>query len=112
MSERDIGTIPVRENDRLVGRVTDSRYCHSWHPEGKGPDTKVQQVMTRQIEYCFDDDDVDPVCANMADLQLRRLPVLNHNKRLVGIVALGDIATKHIPDQAGLALEGISQSAG
>jgi len=60
--------------------------------EGRGPDTRVREVMTDSIKYCYDDEDVERVAQNMAELQVRRLPVVNRDKRLVGIVALSNVA--------------------
>ena len=65
--------------------------------------------MSKQVKYCFEDDDLDDLSATMADIQIRRLPVLSHDKRLVGIVSLGDLAVRHASAQASKALEGISQ---
>ena len=70
---------------------------------------KVREIMTAEVKYCFADQDVDAVSANMGDIQLRRLPVLDRDKRLVGIVSLGDIATSDDPEQAAEALSGISR---
>jgi CBS domain-containing protein len=109
MSEHDIGALPVGKDDRLVGMITDRDIAIRGVAEGKGPDVKVREIMSEQVKYCFEDDDLDELCANMADIQMRRLPVLNHDKRLVGIVSLGDLAVKHASAQAGKALEGISQ---
>jgi CBS domain-containing protein len=80
--------------------------------QGKGADTKVRDVMTRDVKYCFEEDDVDEVCANMSDIQVRRMPVLNNDKRLVGIISLGDIARREEPEHAGNALQGIAQPGG
>jgi len=109
MSERDIGALPVGKNDRLVGMITDRDIAIRAVAEGKGPEVKVREVMSERVKCCFEDDDLDDLCAKMADIQMRRLPVLSRNKRLVGIVSLGDLAVKHASPQAGKALEGISQ---
>ena len=68
--------------------------------------------MSEDVKYCFEDDDLSEVTRNMADIQVRRLPVINHAKRLVGILSLGDIATSHDGDGAGEALRGISRPGG
>ena len=112
MAEVDTGVLPVGENDRLVGMITDRDIAIRAVAEGKGPDAKVREVMTPDIKYCFEDDDVDQVTRNMAENQVRRLPVLNRDKRLVGIISLGDLAISRGPDQAGEALSGISQPGG
>ncbi|HLI10845.1 MAG TPA: CBS domain-containing protein [Alphaproteobacteria bacterium] len=110
MAKIDAGVLPVGEENHLVGMITDRDITIKGVASGKDPkSTKVRDVMTGEIKYCFEDEDVDRVADNMADLQLRRLPVVNRDKRLVGIVSLGDIATGHKPSKAGEALSGISQ---
>jgi CBS domain-containing protein len=92
MAELDAGAMPVGENDRLVGMITDRDIAIRAVAQGKGPDTPVREVMSQDIKYCYEDEDLEHVAENMGDLQVRRLPVVNREKRLVGIVALGDIA--------------------
>src|SRR5439155_16215688 len=91
MKKLDSGVLPVGENDKLVGMLTDRDIAIRAVAEGKGPDTKVREVMSAEVRYCFDDEDVAHVAENMAELQVRRLPVVNREKRLVGIVSLGDL---------------------
>ncbi|HVV27344.1 MAG TPA: DUF2267 domain-containing protein [Rhizomicrobium sp.] len=109
MADLDVGVLPVGENDRLVGMITDRDIAVRGVAAGKGPKTKVRDVMTADIKYCFADQEVDEIAANMADIQVRRLPVLNRDKRLVGILSLCDIATSEDPEQAAEALSGISR---
>ena len=92
MKDIDAGFLPVGENDRLVGMVTDRDIAIRAVAQGKGPDTKVRDVMTEEVIYCFDDESLDAVSTMMADRKVRRLPVLNRNKRLVGIVSIGDLS--------------------
>ena len=92
MAKADIGSLPVGENDRLVGMITDRDIALRAVAKGRDAKTLVREVMTDEIQYCFEDDDVTGVAENMADLGVRRLPVLNHDKRLVGIVALSNVA--------------------
>jgi CBS domain-containing protein len=92
MAEIDAGAVPVGENDRLVGMITDRDIAIRAVAQGKGPDTPVRDVMSKDIKYCYDDEDLEHVAENMGELQVRRLPVVNRDKRLVGIVALGDVA--------------------
>jgi CBS domain-containing protein len=92
MAEVDSGVLPVGENDRLVGMITDRDIAVRGVAKGKGPDTSIRDVMTDHVDYCFEDQDVDEVTKNMADIKVRRLPVLNRDKRLVGIISLGDVA--------------------
>jgi CBS domain-containing protein len=109
MADLDIGALPVGENDRLVGMITDRDLAVRGLAEGCGPNTKVRQVMTPDVKYCFFDQDIEEITANMADIQVRRLPVLDHDKRLVGILALCDIAVSDDPEPAMEALSGISR---
>lgn len=110
MADCDCGVLPVSENDRLVGMVTDRDIVVRGLAAGKAGDTRIKDVMSPDIKYCFEDDDMDDVARNMGDLQIRRLPVLSKDKRLVGIVSLGDIAnTDEIP--AADALSSISEPA-
>jgi CBS domain-containing protein len=103
--------LPVGENDRLVGVVTDRDIALRAVAQGKAPSTKVREVMSREVKYCFDDEDLDHVARNMADIQVRRLPVVNRDKRLVGIVSLGDVALTD--KKAGAtAVRGVSEPGG
>jgi CBS domain-containing protein len=112
MAETDVGVLPVAESDRLVGMLTDRDIVVRAVAAGLSPDANVREAMSPEIKYCFDDDDVDEVCENMADQQLRRLPVVDRDKNLVGIVSLSDLARQGDSDAAGEALEGITQPGG
>ena len=112
MASLDAGVLPVGEKDRLVGMITDRDIAIRAIAEGKGPDAKVRDVMTKDVKYCYEDQDVNEVTRDMADLQVRRLPVLNRDKRLVGIVSLGDIAISPDNERASDALSGISRPGG
>jgi CBS domain-containing protein len=113
MAEMGAGALPVEENDRLVGMVTDRDIAVRVAAEGKDPkETRVRDIMSKKIRYCFEDEDVEDVAENMAEQQVRRLPVVSRNKRLVGIVSLGDIATSLPHHVGGSALRGISRGAG
>lgn len=92
MAKDDVGSLPVGENDRLIGMITDRDIVLRAVAKGRDPKTPVRDVMTDRIQYCYEDDDVLGVAENMAHLGVRRLAVLNHDKRLVGIVALSDVA--------------------
>ena len=113
MSEMDVGSLPVGENDRLIGMITDRDIVVRAVCEGKGPGTPIREAMTADIKYCMEDDDVKKVAKNMGEIQVRRLPVLNKDKRLVGIVTLGDLAC-HDADAkvVGAALGDISREGG
>ena len=112
MAELDAGALPVGEQDRLVGMITDRDIAVRAVAHGKSPDTRIRDVMTDDVKYCFDDDDVEDVARNMADIQVRRLPVVDRDKRLVGIVAIADIAANEEPEVVGEAVSGISEAAG
>jgi len=91
MVELDVGVLPVAENDRLIGMITDRDIVVRGVAGGLGPEAAVRDVMSQQVRYCYDDQLVEEVMRNMGDIQVRRLPVLNRDKRLVGIVSLGDV---------------------
>ena len=112
MAECDAGAIPVGENDRLVGMITDRDIAVRAVAAGKGPNTPVRDVMTKDVKYCFEDEDLEHVAKNMADIRVRRLPVVNRDKRLVGIVSLGDIALTEDKQIAGEAVSGVSRHGG
>ncbi len=113
MAEIDAGALPVGENDRLVGMITDRDIAVRAVGAGKSPDTPVRDVMSTDVCYCFDDQEIGDVAANMGDIKVRRLPVVDRNKRLVGILSLGDIAMADDQDrEAAEALCGISEPGG
>ncbi|HEX4928746.1 MAG TPA: CBS domain-containing protein [Burkholderiales bacterium] len=112
MAEIDAGALPVGENDRLIGMITDRDIALRAVAQGKGPDTPVREVMsTERVLYCYEDEDLDHVAKNMGEEQVRRLPVVNRDKRLVGIVSLGDVAQKE-RKSAGKAVSGVSKPSG
>jgi CBS domain-containing protein len=92
MKQIDAGILPVGENDRLIGMISDRDIAIRGMAAGLGPDTPIREAMSQDICYCYEDEDLEDVAANMGDVQVRRLPVLNRDKRLVGIISLGDIA--------------------
>ncbi len=113
MAELDIGALPVEDNDRLVGMITDRDIAVRAVAAGRGPDTPIREVMSGEIKYCFEDQSIDEVTQNMGELRIRRLPVLNRDKRLIGILSLGDLAIDQTArDEAGEALGGISRPGG
>ncbi|WP_028915134.1 MULTISPECIES: CBS domain-containing protein [unclassified Pseudoxanthomonas] len=109
MARRDVGCLPVGEDDRLVGIVTDRDIVLRGIGEGLDPDSSVREVMTAGVKYCFDDEDVDEVAANMAGLEKRRLPVLNRDMRLVGIVSLANFAYSHDQQASQELLRGVAR---
>jgi CBS domain-containing protein len=114
MASLDAGVLPVGDDNRLIGMITDRDIAIKGVARGKGPNAKISEVMTRDVKYCFDDQELEEITHNMADIQVRRLPVLNHDKRLVGIISLGDIAVMkgNKGNGAAHALTGISRPGG
>lgn len=116
MCDMDVGALLVGENDRLVGIVTDRDIAVRAVAQGRNANTPVRDVMTPEVRYCFEDEDVRDVADNMADEQIRRLPVLNREKRLVGILTIGDLAVSEegspMLQKVGQALAGISHPGG
>ena len=112
MASLDIGSLPVAEGDHLVGMISDRDIAIRAVGKGQGADTKIREIMTHDIKYCFNDEDLESVSWNMGDIQVRRLPVLNRDKRLVGIISLGDIARSQIGNATAASLREISRSGG
>ncbi len=112
MARLDAGILPVGEGDRLVGMITDRDIAVRAVARGLAPDTKIRDVMTQDVKYCFEDEDVQAVARNMAQIQVRRLPVLDRDKRLVGILSLADMALMEGAQTAGEAVVGISAPGG
>ena len=109
IADVDTGALPVGDNDRLVGMVTDRDIAVRAVGEGKGFETPIAEVMSEEIEHWLDDEDSDSVAQKMGDLKVRRLPVLNRDKRLVGIIFLGDLAKHGNGLQSAAALGGVSR---
>ena len=110
MRDEDIGALPVGEGDKLVGMVTDRDIVVRAIAAGKDPaKTTVREAMSDRVLYCFEDQSIEEVSANMGENQVRRLPVVNRDKRLVGIVALGDLSSRGATGEAGEALSEISE---
>jgi CBS domain-containing protein len=114
MKDLDVGVLPVcGDNDRLVGMLTDRDVTVRATAEGSDPGaTRVRDVMTPDVIYCFDDQDVAEAARLMKEHQVRRLVVLNRDKRLIGIVSLGDLAVETGDEVlAGNTVEAVSQPA-
>ena len=112
MAEIDAGAIPVTDNERLVGIVTDRDIAIRGVAKGKSPETKIRDVMSEGILYCFDDQELDEVAQNMGKNQVRRLPVVDRDKRLVGILSLGDLAAKDDAKSVGKTVSQVSEHGG
>jgi CBS domain-containing protein len=113
MKELNVGALPVCDNDRLVGMITDRDITVRATADGCDPRSAcVRHVMTPNLVYCFEDQLVSEAARLMEENQVRRLPVLNRDKRLVGMVSLGDLAVKTGDEVlAGAALEEVSEPA-
>ena len=108
MATLDAGVLPVSENDRLVGMITDRDIAVRGIANGRGPDTSVRELMSGNVICAKVGDNVDDVAAKMSEAQVRRLPVVDEDDRLCGIVSLGDLSREASGDQATEALEGVS----
>jgi CBS domain-containing protein len=111
MKELDVGVLPVCEGDRLVGMLTDRDIILRSVAAGHAPEEhSVKEAMTKEMFYCFEEEDIAEVTKIMRQRQIRRVPVLNHDKRLTGIVSIGDVAvTTHDDRMVGRAIEDISE---
>ncbi len=98
MADLDVGSLPVCDGRKLIGMITDRDITIRAVAEGKGADTPVQEIMTDDVVWCSDSDSVDAVLQQMSDAQIRRIPVIDADRQLVGIVALGDIALEEEDD--------------
>lgn len=109
MAECDSGVLPIGENDRLVGMLTDRDICIRGVAQGKGPNDKVREVMSRDVRWCYEDNAVEDALQCMAEEQIRRMPVLSRAKRLVGIVAISDLSAAAEAHRTGEAFSAISR---
>ena len=112
MADLDAGALPVQQDDRLVGMITDRDIAVRAVAQGKSPETPVRDVMSHELLYCFDDQEIEDVSRNMGEVKVRRLPVVNRDKRLVGIVSIGDLALKEEQTLTGSTLARISKTGG
>jgi CBS domain-containing protein len=112
MADLDTGVLPIGENDRLIGILTDRDLSTRVVAEARDPTTTfVRDVMSTEVRCCFEDDSVDAVAVKMSQWHVRRLPVLSREQRVVGIISLGDLAREVNPEIAGGALNRIAESA-
>jgi CBS domain-containing protein len=110
MRSLNVGPLPVCDGQRILGMITDRDIVVRAIALGRDPNTtQVADAMSSGIEYCFDDDDVDDVLDRMKESQLRRFIVVDQSKKLVGIVAIGDLAGEVSEEKVGQTLEGISE---
>jgi CBS domain-containing protein len=112
MKTLNVGSLPVCDNRRLLGVLTDRDIAIRAVASGRDPSTKVSETMTPELIYCFEDENVKEAAKLMERHQIRRLPILDREKHLVGIVSLGDLAVETGNDQlSGHVLEGVSEPA-
>lgn len=110
MLNHDLGAVPIAEQEKLVGVVTDRDLVIRGVANGADLNsTSVSDLMTDQVYYCFEDQECEQVAANMAEMQVRRMPVVNRDKQLVGVVSLGDLVNAGANEAAQTALQGVSQ---
>ena len=112
MIDCDAGILPVGENDRLVGMITDRDIALRAVARNLPPDTPVRDVMSKEVLYCYEDENIKKVADNMGQQKVRRLPVLSREKRLVGIISLGDLAQGADAKVLGHAVSDISKPGG
>ena len=112
MLSADAGSIPVTDGDRLIGMITDRDIAVRGVAKGYGPDTQVRELMTDEVICAREDDNVEDVASRMSSAQVRRLPVIDGDERLCGIVSLGDLSRDADEDSAAQALEGVSERGG
>jgi len=99
MADEGVGALPVGDHGRLVGLITERDIVCRAVALGRAPaDTPVREVMSEEVLYCFEDEDVDETARHMDELKIRRMPVLDRRKRLVGVVALADIRQRATRD--------------
>ena len=108
MLDEDAGSMPVSDGDRLIGMITDRDIAVRGIAKGYGPDTPVSDLMTNDLVCVREEDDVEEAAMKMSKAQVRRLPVIDANDQLCGIVSLGDLSRETDDRSAGQALEGVS----
>ena len=112
MLSADAGSIPVTDGDRLIGMITDRDIAVRGVSKGYGPDTPVRELMTDNVICARDSDEIEDIASKMSEAQVRRLPVIDDQERLCGIVSLGDLSREADDDYASEALEGVSEPGG
>jgi CBS domain-containing protein len=112
MKDLDVGILPVCDGNRLVGMLTDRDITLRSTANGKDPRlTTVSEIMSKKVEWCLEDDEIDLVAKKMEHKRIRRIPVISHDKKLVGLLSLGDLAVRGSLDVACEVLEKVSAPA-
>lgn len=109
MRQADIGALVINQDDRMAGMVTDRDLVVRAMAEGMNMDTPVSRIMSDEVRYCFDDEEIDHVAKNMAQIEKRRLPVVNRDKRLVGMVSLANVASCNAHKVSANLLRGVAR---
>ncbi len=112
MLSSDAGSIPVTENGRLIGMITDRDIAVRGVAKGHGPETLVREIMTRDLVVVRSDESLDQAATKMSAAQVRRLPVIDEQEQLCGIISLGDLSRQGDNGSANEALEGVSKTGG
>ena len=112
MAEADVGALPVGENGRVVGIITDRDIAVRVVAARRAHDTPVREVMTREVLCCCEDQELEHIAARMCEARVRRVPVLDQEQRLVGMLSLGDVALKHDPETAARTVWALSRPGG
>ena len=112
MLSADAGSIPVTQGERLIGMITDRDIAVRGVAKGHGPETPVRELMTDDLVIVHVNDEIEDVASKMSEAQVRRLPVVDEDSRLCGIVSLGDLSRETDDESARQALEGVSQPGG
>jgi CBS domain-containing protein len=112
MLSADAGSIPVTEGDRLIGMITDRDIAVRGVANGYPPETPVRELMTNDVICAHDSDNVEDAASRMSEAQVRRLPVVDSEERLCGILSLGDLSRDADTDTVAEALEGVAQPGG
>lgn len=110
MRQADIGALIINQNDRMAGMVTDRDLVIRAMADGMDLDTPVSRIMSDEVRYCFDDEEIDHVAKNMAQIEKRRLPVVNRDKRLVGMVSLANVASCNADKVSANLLRGVARA--
>jgi CBS domain-containing protein len=111
MEEMNVGVLPVCDGDKVVGMVTDRDIAIRGVAQSRSQDTPLRELMTPDVQCIYEDESIDEVNIKMQTAQVRRLPVLDREKHLVGMLSLGDLAAKDDIDQAGATLTAVSEPA-
>lgn len=111
MARNDIGALPVTENNLLIGMITDRDITVRAVAAGKGPETPVREILSKEVLYCFEDQDLGHVAKSMGQARIRRVPVLTRESRVAGMLSLSDVALRS-PEIAGAAICELSKPGG